>query len=509
MAHRDNHQPIKIAVVGGGVGGIITSYALASAFSLLQADIEIHVFEAASEFTEIGAGIGVTWRAWTVLQLLGLQDDLLKLIPRAPNDDMAIASRCRKSDQNVGIDILDMMTRGGYTTFLRRDFHAAILSRLENDPNCFTHTYKRLLSYTEHKSESEASVGITLNFADATKVTCDILIGADGLKSVVRHCMYESLALMAEPRALDQALRFDGKERQKRQALLSLKMPVWSGVLVYRALVSAETLLTVNGGHPVAVRVMQYFGRNQHITAYPVSSGRLINIVIFFADYSREFTSYPEPWVEKDVDPQPIIDAFAHWEQEVKELVACIKSTQVSRWAVHVVTDLPSFTSPSSQITLLGDAAHAMTPFQGVGAGQAIEDAYVLSTLIERSLLNTSASTTSATATGIYPSPHITPSRSELLARVHKALQVYSEYRLPIVYDIQERSRRAGMQHAFHSSALRRRNGESSENPGCTSLEWDLGQLAKDLQSNIDWVSEGSPRTELERAVEMLEERLG
>lgn len=59
----------------------------------------------------------------------------------------------------------------------------------------------------------------------------------------------------------------------------------------------------------------------QHITAYPASSNRHINIVVFFAAYAREFTSYPEPWVEKDVDPQPIIDASAHWEQEVRELV--------------------------------------------------------------------------------------------------------------------------------------------------------------------------------------------
>lgn len=113
MEHTCKPEVIKIAVVyvpcflllptelrnisfhsllsGGGVGGIITSYALASAAARLQtrfASIEIHVFEAASEFTEIGAGIGVTWRAWKVLQLLGLQDDLLKLIPRVPNDEM-------------------------------------------------------------------------------------------------------------------------------------------------------------------------------------------------------------------------------------------------------------------------------------------------------------------------------------------------------------------------------------------------------------------------------------
>lgn len=98
---RVNYEPSSSPFSGGGVGGIVTSYALASACSQLEpnsSSIEIHVFEAASEFTEIGAGIGVTWRAWTVLQLLGLQDDLLKLIPRAPNDDMGASSVFFTSD---------------------------------------------------------------------------------------------------------------------------------------------------------------------------------------------------------------------------------------------------------------------------------------------------------------------------------------------------------------------------------------------------------------------------
>lgn len=80
----------------------MTAYALASAFEQSQkrsVSIAIHVYEAASKFAEIGAGIGVTWRAWTVLQLLGLQNDLLKLIPRAPVDEMGMYALPTSSSQ--------------------------------------------------------------------------------------------------------------------------------------------------------------------------------------------------------------------------------------------------------------------------------------------------------------------------------------------------------------------------------------------------------------------------
>lgn len=70
------------------------------------------------------------------------------------------------------------------------------------------------------------------------------------------------------------------------------------------------------------------------------------------------------------------------------------------------------------------------------------------------------------------------------------------------------------MQHVFHSSALRRtlsRRGLSTidKNHDGTATEWDLGLLETEIQENINRASEGNPRTEVERAVEMLAERLG
>lgn len=147
---------------------------------------------------------------------------------------------------------------GGYTTFLRTEFHATILSRLANFPHCHTHTSKRLLSYVE--IERNGVPEITLDFSDGTTATCDVLIGADGLRSPVRCSMYESLAHHAE--LVGCKCRND-EDKDRGEALKSLQRPKWSGVLVYRALVPTKELLNVNTDHPVASRVMQYFGRNQ------------------------------------------------------------------------------------------------------------------------------------------------------------------------------------------------------------------------------------------------------
>lgn len=74
-------HPSKLS--GGGVGGLITAYALGR-----SNDIEVDVYESASQFAEVGAGIGVGWRAWCILQSLGLDQALSKYIAAPPSDGM-------------------------------------------------------------------------------------------------------------------------------------------------------------------------------------------------------------------------------------------------------------------------------------------------------------------------------------------------------------------------------------------------------------------------------------
>ncbi|EIM91866.1 FAD/NAD-P-binding domain-containing protein [Stereum hirsutum FP-91666 SS1] len=441
---------MRVAVCGGGVGGIVAAYALG-----LCKNIEVNVFEAASKFAEIGAGIGVTWRGWMVLRQLGLEEDLLQLLPASPSEDMVPATHCRKSDQGEGISFMDTMTRGGYTTFLRSEFHGVLMKRLSS--RCATFPSKRLVAYEE--SPHKASEPITLHFEDGSSATCDILIGADGVKSVVRSSMFEALATKEE---------LDG-ENLRASELRSHIRARWSGVLVLRALIPAEKLRAISPNHRAFTRNLQYLGKDRHLMVYPISQGRLVNVAVFEADYNREGTVYPEPWITTDVDTKAVIESFRGWEPEVQDLIGCMDGLTVNQWAVNVVNGLPSFVD--SRVVLLGDAAHAMTPFQGAGAAQAIEDAYVLSNLLSH--------------------PGVTRDNAP------RALKVYSQIRLPFAYDVLERSRRGGLQYAFHDSQR-----------GSDSSDWDLTRLAKEIQQNSEWASTGHPKDELEHAVALLEKEL-
>jgi hypothetical protein len=107
--------------------------------------------------------------------------------------------------------------------FHRAHFHGVFLSNLP--PSCTTHNAKRLKSYFQPRSRTSP---ITLAFTDGTTATCDVLIGADGIKSTVRSFMLQELAKSVHPDA--------------KQSVLSCITPVWSGVTAYRTLISAEKL---------------------------------------------------------------------------------------------------------------------------------------------------------------------------------------------------------------------------------------------------------------------------
>jgi salicylate hydroxylase len=124
----------------------------------------------------------------------------------------------------------------------RAEFHEVLLNRLPS--RCRTSTSKRLESYVQRPGAP-----IVLHFQDGSTATCDILIGADGLKSTVRKTMYQEAATSAE----SQHRNADAAE------LRDLSSPRFSGALSYRTLIPAERLSSISPQHrsfssPVQVR---------------------------------------------------------------------------------------------------------------------------------------------------------------------------------------------------------------------------------------------------------------
>ncbi|KAK7057605.1 FAD/NAD-P-binding domain-containing protein [Favolaschia claudopus] len=436
---------IRVAIAGGGVGGLIAALTLSKLEKL-----DVTVYEAASEFGEIGLSIGMPWRPWKILQLLDLQKYLLPMLkPEAiPDMDKTVDTILyRKSDQAVGQDIFMCTSKVGYVRFRRSHFHGAFLAQLSSRAKAVTS--KRLVSYTE----ANASEPIQLHFQDGTTAECDVLIGADGIKSAVRASMYNALADKAEK---------EGRKEDAEKLRYNVKAR-FSGVEVYRAVISAEKLRSFSPDHFALRCPTQFLGKEKHIMSYPILSehSAVSNVGVYHCDYSREGDDYPEPWVA-DVTSEHLASFHVGWEPDVQSLFKVIDPV-VSRWAICTVT-LPFFNS--SRAILLGDA-HAMTNFQGAGAGQAIEDAYILYTILAHPNVNRD--------------------------NITKAFEVYSEVRVPMSRHVLESSRQTGIDCGLHDEEAAK----------------DLDSLGKRMQTEMEWQWEWDPLDEKKKAWDLAVKAFG
>jgi salicylate hydroxylase len=126
---------------------------------------------------------------------------------------------------------------GPLFTFHRADFQSTLLRHLP--PATQTHCAKRLQSYTQHSSGS----GVDLVFEDGTMATCDVLIGADGVKSVVRKGL---LTELSEARAGPSSI---GKDWKEKDDILGAVNPSWTGTFAYRALIPGDKLRAKDPKH--------------------------------------------------------------------------------------------------------------------------------------------------------------------------------------------------------------------------------------------------------------------
>lgn len=443
------HCKFRIAICGGGVGGLTLAYALSK-----SPDIRIDVYEAASKFTEIGAGIGVWWRTRQVLKYLGLEEDIIRLLSFRPGQDRVPSIQYRKADQSDGRAMGVIYSRGGLMGVHRAEFHEVLLNHLSS--RCRTLPSKRLESYVQRPGAP-----IMLRFQDGSTATCDILIGADGLKSAVRKTMFHEAAMWAE----SQHRNADAAQ------LRSLTEPRFSGVFSYRALIPGARLSGISPQHRVLSSAVQYLGKNRHIMAYPISRGRFVNFVAFEFHPHEEGTYFGGPWVA-EADPSYVQGLFRGWEKEVGEIAQCLGGLKITRWAVNVLPTLPFFAF--GNVAILGDAAHAMTPFQGAGAGQAIEDALVLASLLSDEL---------ATKTTV---AHV--------------LEIYSRVRQPLATEVARRSRLNGEHFSLRTLA-----GPAHHHLSSSAR---LQGIAKQIQDNFEWVSETDASVDLQRAMSLLRAEL-
>ncbi|KAH9910665.1 uncharacterized protein BXZ73DRAFT_108668 [Epithele typhae] len=430
-------QPrFRLAIVGAGIAGLTLAIALGR-FDDPASPIEIDIYESGPEITTVGAGISVWPRTWAIMRRLGLHDELMQeavkgrgetkknqheasTLHQAGGDDgdcegtWRPAFVCRKSDwPREGFEFGRIMVPDGATTMHRANMVRVLVRHLP--AHCTVHTTKRLVSYNPPSRSSTATSGAyTLHFADGTHASADVLVGADGIKSAVRSAMYTH----AHARDCDST-------PIAACARCARSRPKWTGTVAYRYLIPTERLRAVNPAHhALHVRApMSYSGKGKHIITFPISHGQYLNWIGFVTRPGKEGTEYPHKWV-LDADQDHVVREFTGWEPEVDQMIACVEDPKL--WAIHDIEDLPF--SVSGRVALIGDAVHAMTTHLGAGGGQAIEDAYLLGTLLT--------------------DPRASPSR---LLRV---LEIYQAVRLPFARAVVQNARTVGLMYEFNSPGL-------------------------------------------------------
>ncbi|KAF7361699.1 RNA helicase [Mycena venus] len=374
---------------GGGIGGLCLAVALSK-----YAHIQVDVYEGAGRFREIGAGVMIWARTWRILDLLGLAEHFAKVTDTPPRPD--IGFEYRRSDRSTS-DAFKwnfVAMPYGCIRFHRAHFLDVFVDNL---PEGIAHFGKRLVSY-----EKQASGEIYLAFADGTNAVCDLLVGCDGIKSVVRAQMLRAKAA-----------------EESQPELLELIEPKWTGTYAYRGLIPSTNLPSVDGvRHRTLATPMMYCGQDKHIVAYSISQGNVVNFVAFASELDKENQDYGGEWVT-DCTKEEVLTCFAGWESEALTLLERVDKP--TKWGIHHIRELPFYVA--GRIVLLGDAAHGMSPHLGSGAGQAIEDAYVLANVLGAAPTNS----------------------------LDKALEAYERTRLPVANHVLRSSFESGKMYEFNS----------------------------------------------------------
>jgi salicylate hydroxylase len=334
---------LRVGIIGGGISGVALALDLCR-----HSHLDVQLFESAPAFGEVGAGVSFGANAVRAIAGLGLAEPYGQVADRTPEPWQDVWFEWRRSS-DAGYIGASVAPGVGQSSVHRADFLDVLASHL---PEGVARFNKRAASVEQQGDEAR------VRFTDGTDYRGDLLIAADGIKSSLRGHVLEGIG--ATPAA-----------------------PRFTGTCAYRGMIDSLRLREAYRAagvdeHLVDVPQM-YLGLDGHILTFPVKQGRIINVVAFVSDRSRPDPVWPKdaPWV-REASQREMLEAFSGWGDAARILLECIPAP--THWALHDLAELPGYVH--GRVALIGDAAHAMLPHQGAGAGQGLEDAYFLARLL-------------------------------------------------------------------------------------------------------------------------------
>ena len=314
---------IDIARIGAGLGG-------AAAMALMHdAGFKAHTFEQAPGFDRLGAGIHVGPNVMKVFRQIGLED---KLAAIGAHPDHWFSRDGNTGDYRSQIKLGDFAKSeygAPYVTIHRGDMHAEQIKALEHD---YLHFGHQLLDLEERDND------VLLTFANGEKVAAKLVIGADGISSMIREKLL-------------------GKEKAR-----------FSGWIGHRCLLDMDKLRA--SGLEFETCVKWWWDRSRHIMAYATKNNE--SEYYYVTGVPVDSWDYEAGWVDSSREEMEGIFGGSH--SVVNALIDA--TTEVTKWPFWNRDPLSLWSQ--GRLCLLGDACHPMRPHMAQGAGMAIEDAAVL-----------------------------------------------------------------------------------------------------------------------------------
>ncbi|KAJ9194491.1 hypothetical protein DTO164E3_4181 [Paecilomyces variotii] len=334
-------RPLRIAIIGGGPGGLGAAIALST-----LPNVELTLYEQAHELREIGAGIRIGYNCWRVLELLGADADVKGHLKSQVIHRNGLSGELLKQTSPSPLLPLKYHPRRVRRTRLQ----GALLKHV---PGGIIHLSKRLVSLENLQN------GVRLLFEDKTSATADLVIGADGIRSVVREHAFP-----------DHKIKF-------------------TGTTVWRVLIPKSSISHIPY---VSESTSWWHGPSGHAYFSPVDDPSetapadekfeisVRHVVDPEIDKERRF-SWGIPATNERVGAH-----FTNYDKRVQETLAQVPRGEWKEFAAFAGPRLKTLTK-WDKIVLIGDASHPLSGAFGSGAAFALEDGWILA----RTLKHTNA----------------------------------------------------------------------------------------------------------------------